>query len=118
MSKVIKEAAARVFADYPEADKVYVTEDGQAFLEHARNLAENHARSAGLPAPLVVLRVALDAADDARKEAEGKARKLAEDEAAAKETIAAGTEGANQSGASTQAAPSPGANGKNGKKGK
>lgn len=56
MSKLIHTAALAVFAQYPKEDVVYVTEDGNAFLEHAKQLAQNHARQAGLPEPVKVLR--------------------------------------------------------------
>lgn len=49
-------AAAAVFEAYPEAEAVFVCEDGNVFLEERKNLAENHCRTERLPAPKLVKR--------------------------------------------------------------
>lgn len=43
-------AALAVFAQYPDAGEVFVTEDAQAFLEEGH--ARNHARQSGMPMPV------------------------------------------------------------------
>lgn len=55
-AKRIAQAAAAVFANIADIDKVYVTEDGNAFMPHVKNLAEHHARTTRLPAPVLVSR--------------------------------------------------------------
>ena len=55
-AKRIAQAAAAVFANITDLDQVYVTEDGNAFMPHVKNLAENHARTSRLPAPVLVSR--------------------------------------------------------------
>lgn len=55
MSK-IQEAAKAAFNAHPGVDEVYVTEDGNAFFAEVHNLAVDHARRNGLPAPVLVRR--------------------------------------------------------------
>lgn len=55
-AKRIAVAAAAVFANIQDLEQVYVTEDGNAFMPHVKNLAENHARTSRLPAPVLVSR--------------------------------------------------------------
>lgn len=55
MSK-IQEAAKAAFKAHPGVDEVYVTEDGNAFFAEVHNLAVDHARRNGLPAPVLVER--------------------------------------------------------------
>jgi hypothetical protein len=56
IAKALLAAAAAVFATNPVADEVFVCEDGNAFLPHAKQLAFAHARSAKLPDPVSVRR--------------------------------------------------------------
>lgn len=54
--KAIIAAAAAVFAQFEATKELYVTEDGNAFMPHVKNLADNHARTSRLPAPVLVKR--------------------------------------------------------------
>ncbi|MBS1940879.1 MAG: hypothetical protein JST38_08385 [Bacteroidetes bacterium] len=56
MNKQMERAAKEVLAANPQAEAVYVTEDGNAFLPEVQNLADNHAYMHRLPAPVKVLR--------------------------------------------------------------
>lgn len=56
MSKLITRAAKAAFERYPEADVVYVTHDGNAFLANSKGMAEHHARQERLPSPVEVRR--------------------------------------------------------------
>lgn len=55
MSKITDAAKAAFEAD-PTLGEVYVTEDGNAFRVEVQNLAIDHARRSGLPAPVLVQR--------------------------------------------------------------
>lgn len=73
LSKIIRMAAAAVFASHPDATELYVTEDGNAWLPEVKGLAHTHAASQKLPAPVCVQRSELSstAAElKAQKEAE------------------------------------------------
>ncbi len=49
-------AAVAVFEAYPEAEAVFVCDDGNVFLEERQNLAENHCRTERLSKPTLVRR--------------------------------------------------------------
>lgn len=59
MSKLITRAAKAAFERYPEAEVLYVTHDGNAFLANSKGMAEHHARQERLPAPVEVRRAEL-----------------------------------------------------------
>ena len=79
MNKLMSSAARAVLAQYADAKEVYVTEDGQAFLN--ANYATNHAAQSGMPEPVRVERdrsdVVMSAEDNAKLEGERIAKEKA-----------------------------------------
>jgi len=55
-AKIIATTAAATFAQFPDLQVLHVTEDGNAFMPHAENLAINHANMQKLPRPIMVKR--------------------------------------------------------------
>lgn len=89
MNKSFLAAIVAVFAHYPEAQAVYVCEDGSVFLEERRNLAENYSRENRFGAPKLVTREEADDLNEAMKRVEAsvddsEAQKQAEAAAAEK----------------------------------
>lgn len=111
-------AAAMVLDAYPLAEAVYVCDDGNVFLEESKNLAENHCRTMRLNPPQLVRRDELpvkkpeakakkEAEQAAAAEAEAKAKEEAE-QAAAAEAEAKAKEEAEQAAAKGNAAKKKG----------
>ena len=91
-------AIVAVFAAHPEAENVYVCEDGNVFLEERKNLAENHCRSERLDAPRLVSRADVEGVDEdadaaaAEEQARKDADAAAAEEQARKDADAAAAE--------------------------
>ncbi len=106
MNKLMSSAARAVLAQYADAKEVYVTEDGQAFLN--ANYATNHAAQSGMPEPVRVERdrsdVVMSAEDNAKLEGERIAKEKAAQAKADTEAVKAKEEAEAKAKADTEAA--------------
>lgn len=106
MSKLLA-AAIAVFAAHPDAENVYVCEDGNVFLEERKSLAENHCRSERLDAPRLVSRAEVEGEDLQELQRKAKAEADAAEQAAkdaAAEAAAAEEQARKEAEAADQAA--------------
>ncbi|MCW5900486.1 MAG: hypothetical protein KIT10_14575 [Flavobacteriales bacterium] len=125
ISKIHLAAALAVFAQYADAQEVYVTDDGNVWLPGAKHLAYTHAKANKLPAPTRVERKHADVVDGLRQLLKGTdkaaADKAAADKAAADKAAAdkaAADKAAADKAAADKAAADKAAANKAGKKGK
>lgn len=96
ISKTLALACAAVLAQYDDVSYVLACPDGNVFLPHATNLAQNHSRMSGISAPVTVTRdevADLVAAEQKRvRESKGKKPAKAATEKAAAEKVVEKTE--------------------------
>ncbi|MBL7954432.1 MAG: hypothetical protein JNJ91_05300 [Flavobacteriales bacterium] len=85
MNKSFLASVVEVFATYPEANAVYLCEDGSVFLEERINLAQNYSRENRFGAPQLVTREDAEAMDKAT----GKVQEVVDDIKARKDAEAA-----------------------------